>query len=152
MLDFDTLYDDYVAALEQLMQNTGAQLCESMRKHYDSYNHPYESPSRDLYNSIHSETVNENGLITTYVYADAKNDYDGSQYAEFLEHGTGMAHTGHGRSGFWWYKDKGGEWHRTDGMDAKPFINPAVEEVMGDIKELFDEILVDTKKYRGRKG
>lgn len=151
MVDFvEAFYKPYVEALETAMEVAGDKLCESMRKHYSSKPHPCESPEQYLLNSIHSNTVNDGEEINTYVFADATSD-DGYRYAEFLEYGTGKAHTGHGRDGFWFYKDRDGKWHMTNGMDAKPFIRPATEEVFPEIMSMFDDIITDinVKRYKG---
>ena len=150
MVDFvEAFYKPYVEALETAMEVAGDKLCESMKKHYEMTGpHPFETGA--LMNSVRSDTVRDGDEINTYVYADAKSD-DGYQYAEFLEYGTGKAHTGHGRDGFWFYKDRNGEWHMTNGMDAKPFIHPAAEEVFPELLSMFDEIVTDinVRKYKG---
>ncbi len=140
------MVEAFPPALEQMMDMLGSRVCRSMRAHYKSYSHPYETGA--LYNSIRHETHTDDDLVTVYVFADAKSD-DDIPYAEFLEYGTGKAHTGHGRDGYWFYKDRDGNWHMTDGMDAKPFIEPAVAEVMGDLNDLFADLENDIKKYRG---
>ena len=152
MVDFvEAFYKPYVEALETAMEVAGDKLCESMRKHYDMTSpHPFETGNLMSEDHLYSQTVNDGEEINTYVFADATSD-DGYRYAEFLEYGTGKAHTGHGRDGFWFYKDRHGEWHMTNGMDAKPFIEPAAEEVFPEIKSMFDDIITDisVKRYKG---
>lgn len=58
---------------------------------------------------------------TVYVGATA-------EYAAYVELGTGMYYPG-GRSEPWTYQDpKTGEWHRTRGMKAQPYIKPAIAD------------------------
>lgn len=50
-----------------------------------------------------------------------------SPYGIYIEFGTGIYYKG-GRRTSWVYKDKEGKWHKTNGMPAKPFIRPSIEE------------------------
>ena len=50
-----------------------------------------------------------------------------SEYAAYVELGTGKyAEGGGGRPTPWVYQDAKGNWHRTEGNKAQPFIKPAV--------------------------
>ena len=63
------------------------------------------------------------------------------EYAPYVEIGTGIYSTeGTGRQTPWTYKDAKGEWHTTRGMEAQPFLKPALEENRSKILECFKEL------------
>lgn len=47
------------------------------------------------------------------------------EYAAYVELGTGKYYPG-GRATPWVYQDEKGNWHRTEGHKAQPFLKPAV--------------------------
>ena len=47
------------------------------------------------------------------------------EYGPYVELGTGIHYPG-GRQTPWSYKDEKGNWHRTRGQEAQPFLKPAV--------------------------
>lgn len=49
------------------------------------------------------------------------------EYGIYVEHGTGVYYPG-GRNTPWAYQDVYGNWHRTSGQKAQPFIKPAVAD------------------------
>ena len=49
------------------------------------------------------------------------------EYAPYVEFGTGKYYPG-GRPDPWVYQDEKGNWHRTNGIKAKPFIKPSVAD------------------------
>lgn len=49
-----------------------------------------------------------------------------AEYATYVEMGTGIYYPG-GRPTPWSYQGKDGKWHRTRGMEAKPYLKPGVE-------------------------
>ena len=50
-----------------------------------------------------------------------------NEYAAYVELGTGIyAEGGGGRPTPWVYKDAKGNWHRTNGQKARPYLKPAV--------------------------
>lgn len=49
------------------------------------------------------------------------------EYAPYVEFGTGKYYPG-GRPDPWVYRDEKGNWHRTSGVKAKPFIKPSVAD------------------------
>lgn len=50
-----------------------------------------------------------------------------SEYGAYVELGTGIyAKGGGGRPTPWVYKDAKGNWHRTNGQKARPYLKPAV--------------------------
>lgn len=50
-----------------------------------------------------------------------------SEYAPYVELGTGIYYSG-GRRTSWVYEDSKGNWHKTNGAKAQPFLKPAVSE------------------------
>lgn len=48
------------------------------------------------------------------------------EYAPYVELGTGAENFPGGRPDPWAYKDDEGNWHRTSGHKAQPFLKPAV--------------------------
>lgn len=64
------------------------------------------------------------------------------EYAPYVEFGTGKYYPG-GRPDPWVYKDEKGNWHRTSGIKAKPFIKPSVADHK---QQYFDIIEQELKK------
>ena len=64
------------------------------------------------------------------------------EYGIYLEFGTGKYYPG-GRPDPWVYKDEKGNWHRTSGIKAKPFIKPSVADHK---QQYFDIIEQELKK------
>lgn len=67
--------------------------------------------------------------ITHAVDAQEQAAYVGTnvEYAAYVELGTGAYYPG-GRSTPWSYRDDKGNWHRTIGAPAQPFLKPAVAD------------------------
>lgn len=58
-------------------------------------------------------------------------------YAVYVELGTGIfAKKGNGRKTPWVWKDFNGKWHFTRGMAPRPFLRPAVEEHIDELREI----------------
>lgn len=56
-------------------------------------------------------------------------------YAVYVEFGTGKyAEAGNGRPTPWVYKDDRGDWHRTSGSRAQPFMRPGINDHIEDFK------------------
>lgn len=64
-----------------------------------------------------------------------------SEYGPYVELGTGIHYSG-GRQTPWVYKDEKGNWHRTRGQEAQPFLKPAV----ADHKQTYRNIIEDELK------
>lgn len=75
------------------------------------------------------DTGNLRNSITHAVVEDEMAAYVGtnSEYGVYVEMGTGK-YIGGGRPTPWVYQDAKGNWHRTSGQPAKPFIKPAVAD------------------------
>lgn len=58
-------------------------------------------------------------------------------YSVYVELGTGIhAEKGDGRKTPWVWKDFNGKWHFTRGMKARPFLRPAVEDHIDELREI----------------
>lgn len=58
-------------------------------------------------------------------------------YSLLVELGTGVfAEKGNGRKTPWVWKDFNGKWHFTRGMKARPFLRPAVENHIDELREI----------------
>ena len=65
-------------------------------------------------------------------------------YAPYVELGTGIyAEDGQGRKTSWKYQDAQGKWHTTRGMEAKPFLRPAVENHIKQYQQVLEQELKD---------
>lgn len=128
---FDKLSDNISAGILSAMRDVGTEICEGMRDRLQAAGHV---DTGELLNSIRSETEESGEEVTTTIYA--------AKHADYIENGTGAAHgRPGGRVGYWRYKDRNGNWHTTDGMDADPFIAPAVGEVMENLSETVKEAI-----------
>lgn len=57
-------------------------------------------------------------------------------YAPYVEYGTGIfSSQGNGRQDPWSYQDAKGQWHTTSGMKPQPFLHPALENNIEQIKQ-----------------
>lgn len=87
-------------------------------------------------------TGNLKNSITHKVDSAAKEAIIGTpvDYASYVELGTGKYVAG-GRPTPWVYQDEKGNWHRTHGQPAKPFIKPAVANHIGTYKNIIEDEL-----------
>lgn len=67
--------------------------------------------------------------------------YTPLEYAPYVEYGTGLfAEDGNGRKDVpWHYQDDEGEWHSTSGMEPRPYMRPALDENVDEIKRILKE-------------
>lgn len=63
------------------------------------------------------------------------------EYAAYVELGTGHHYPG-GRQDSWVYQDDKGNWHRTNGQKAKPYLKPS----LADHKDQYREIILSELK------
>lgn len=84
------------------------------------------------------DTGNLRNSITHKVVPSEKAVYIGTpvEYAPYIEFGTGVNYEG-GRRTSWVYKDKNG-WHMTNGMKARPYLKPALEEHRSEYQKIFE--------------
>lgn len=66
------------------------------------------------------------------------------EYAPYVHEGTGIhSRTGMGRQDVpWSYQDEKGDWHTTDGMEPRPFL----EEARNECKDRISQIMFDALK------
>ena len=67
------------------------------------------------------------GSITHKVSGDSVHIGTNVNSAPYVEMGTGKYYSG-GRQTPWAYQDAAGNWHRTEGQKAQPFLKPAVAD------------------------
>ena len=74
-----------------------------------------------------ADTGNLRNSISHKVAPSEKAVYIGTnvEYAPYVEMGTGKFAEFGGRQTPWVYKDEEGNWHRTIGQEAQPFLKPA---------------------------
>lgn len=73
------------------------------------------------------DTGNLRNSISHKVTEDASYIGTNTEYAPYVEFGTGKYYPG-GRPDSWVYQDDKGNWHRTEGAKAQPFLKPAVAD------------------------
>lgn len=73
-----------------------------------------------LRNSISHKVVDEAKETACYIGTN-------QEYAPYVEFGTGQYYSG-GRRTPWVFKDSKGNWHRTTGQKAQPYIRPSVSD------------------------
>lgn len=73
------------------------------------------------------DTGNLRNSISHKVVEDAAHIGTNTEYAPYMEFGTGK-YTPGGRPDSWVYQDDKGNWHRTEGAKAQPFLKPAVAD------------------------
>ena len=61
-----------------------------------------------------------------------------SEYAAYVELGTGKYAESGGRPDPWVYQDDEGRWHRTSGHKAQPYLRPAVADHGGQYREIIE--------------
>jgi len=63
------------------------------------------------------------------------------EYAIYVEKGTGkFATNSKAKKIPWSYKDDSGKWHTTSGMKARPFLTPAAEDNIKEIREIVRQV------------
>lgn len=85
----------------------------------------------NLRNSITHKVVNNEKEHSVYIGTNV-------EYAPYVEFGTGVYYSG-GRRTPWSYQDKDGNWHRTSGMKARPYLRPAIS----DHAETYEQVIKD---------
>ena len=86
----------------------------------------------DLRRSITSKVEGTEGVV-----------YTPSEYAPYVEYGTGLFAEGGGRQDVPWnYQDDEGNWHSTSGMKPQPYMRPALNENREEILRIIKEGLI----------
>ena len=88
------------------------------------------------------DTGNLRNSITHTVDEDEQAAYIGSNssYASYVELGTGKYVSG-GRPTPWVYQDEKGNWHRTHGQKAQPYLKPAVADQSNTYRKIIEDEL-----------
>ena len=88
------------------------------------------------------DTGNLRNSITHTVDEEEPAAYIGSNssYASYVELGTGKYVSG-GRPTPWVYQDEKGNWHRTHGQKAQPYLKPAVADHANTYRKIIEDEL-----------
>ena len=88
------------------------------------------------------DTGNLRNSITHTVDEEEPAAYIGSNssYASYVELGTGKYVSG-GRPTPWVYQDEKGNWHRTNGQKAQPYLKPAVADHANTYRKIIEDEL-----------
>ena len=88
------------------------------------------------------DTGNLRNSITHTVDEEELAAYIGSavEYAAYVELGTGKYVSG-GRPTPWVYQDEKGNWHRTNGQKAQPYLKPAVADHSNTYRKIIEDEL-----------
>ena len=88
------------------------------------------------------DTGNLRNSITHTVDEEEPAAYIGSnaEYAAYVELGTGKYVSG-GRPTPWVYQDEKGNWHRTNGQKAQPYLKPAVSDHANTYRNIIEDEL-----------
>jgi len=62
------------------------------------------------------------------------------EYAPYIEYGTGVYYEG-GRKTPWFYKGKDGNYYKTVGMKARPYLRPSISNHQKEYKEIIEDEL-----------
>lgn len=84
-----------------------------------------------LRNSIKHRVQDNEGIVGTIV-----------DYAPYVEYGTGKyAEAGDGRKTPWVYRTADGEFHFTEGQEPQPYLRPALQDSVNEIKQVMLETI-----------
>ena len=88
------------------------------------------------------DTGNLRNSITHTVDEEEPAAYIGSnvEYSAYVELGTGKYVSG-GRPTPWVYQDEKGNWHRTNGQKAQPYLKPAVSDHANTYRKIIEDEL-----------
>ena len=88
------------------------------------------------------DTGNLRNSITHTVDEEEPAAYIGSnvEYAAYVELGTGKYVSG-GRPTPWVYQDEKGNWHRTNGQKAQPYLKPSVADNANTYRKIIEDEL-----------
>ena len=136
---FSTIKDNINKSVKSTIDQVASEICENMKDKLRADGH---AGTGALLDSIQYRVVSDDtGHFSVII--------EMNDYGRFIDSGTGAAHGGK-RQGSWRYKDRQGNWHTTDGMDADPFIEISVEKAIGGLsQDLSDRIRMSLKSRRG---
>ena len=132
---FCIISDAIDKSAEEALRETCRLACENMRQKLAENGHV---KTGELVDSIDFTMSHTDDKITAKI--------EMSKYGKFIDEGTGAAHgVEGGREGYWRYKDKNGQWHTTNGMDADPFIDISLENALLSLPDALFKQLESTK-------
>ena len=101
-----------------------------------------EGYAKKLCEGFKHPTGNLRNSITHTVDEEEPAAYIGSnvEYAAYVELGTGKYVSG-GRPTPWVYQDEKGNWHRTHGQKAQPYLKPAVADNANTYRKIIEDEL-----------
>ena len=101
-----------------------------------------EGYAKKLCEGFKHPTGNLRNSITHTVDEEEPAAYIGSnvEYADYVELGTGKYVSG-GRPTPWVYQDEKGNWHRTNGQKAQPYLKPAVSDHANTYRKIIEDEL-----------
>ena len=91
----------------------------------------------------------DDGQLRQSIQHDVEQDKDGVkgfigtnvEYGAYIHEGTGIfASKGDGRQTPWKYQSADGQWHTTEGMKPKPFLQDAVDDSKQDLLDKFKDL------------
>ena len=136
---FKQMRESIDAQTASAIETVAARICDNMRDKLTADGH---AGTGDLLNSItYTRETSEDGKVSFVVGMNA--------YGRFIDQGTGAAHGGV-REGYWRYKDRDGNWHTTNGMDADPFIDISTQDAMDGLSGILAERIEDAIKNLGK--
>lgn len=112
---FEDHSEEILAAMEDAVQKA-LEECGLTAENYAKRLCPGPNSTGNLRNSITHSVSESVAYVGTNV-----------EYGKYVELGTGKFVAG-GRPTPWVYQDAKGNWHRTQGQKAQPFIKPAVAD------------------------
>lgn len=93
--------------------------------------------SGELRRSIKSRVEDSGSELVGVVYSQL-------EYAPYVEYGTGLFAESGGRTDVpWMYKDDEGHWQGSKGQKPQPYMRPALNENLDDIKEILTDGILD---------
>ena len=120
------------AALKTMCESA----CENLKNNLSESGHVRTG---ELYDSINYKIQANGDKITAEISM--------NEYGKFIDPGTGAAHgVENGREGYWRYKDRNGQWHTTNGMDADPFIDKSVLSAFMNLPEELRKALSEAQQ------
>ena len=133
-IDFKSHVDDVLSSLIS-KKDKALEMCGILAEGYAKENLTSSGAvdTGNLRNSVAHKAVNDTEYVGTNV-----------EYGVYVELGTGI-YTAGGRQTPWVYQDEKGQWHRTRGMKARPFIKPAAADHVAQYNQVIEDTLRSDK-------
>ena len=128
-IDFKSHVDDVLDSLIS-KKDKALEMCGILAEGYAKENLTKSGAvdTGNLRNSVAHQSVGDTMYVGTNV-----------EYGVYVELGTGI-YTSGGRQTPWVYKDAQGKWHRTRGMQARPFIKPAAANHGSEYNSVIEDV------------